>query len=78
MGLIPPGAGWGCACRRRAHRVPARALRHPEILLWERFWLERNKDLDRELYGQVKWHNPDLEFGINVWNCNHFNLFRKA
>src|SRR5690606_30643680 len=51
---------------------------NPEILIWERFWLERNKDLDRELYGQVKWCNPDLEFGLNVWNRNHFNPFRKA
>ena len=51
---------------------------NPEVLLWERFWLERNKDLDRELYGQVKWCNPDLEFGLNVWNRNHFNPFRKA
>jgi hypothetical protein len=53
-------------------------LAHPELLLWERFWLERNKDLDRELYGQVKWCSPDLEFGLNVWNRNHFNPFRKA
>jgi len=53
-------------------------LRNPEILLWERFWLERNKDLDRELYGLVKWCNPDLSFGLNVWNRNHFNPFRKA
>jgi hypothetical protein len=53
-------------------------LRNPEILLWERFWLERNKDLDRELYGLVKWCNADLEFGLNVWNRNHFNPLRKA
>jgi hypothetical protein len=53
-------------------------LAHPEFLLWERFWLERNKDLDRELYGLVKWCSPDLEFGLNVWNRNHFNPFRKA
>jgi ABC-type dipeptide/oligopeptide/nickel transport system permease subunit len=26
-------------------------LRHPEVLIWERFWLERSKDLDRELHG---------------------------
>lgn len=53
-------------------------LANPEVLLWERFWLERNKDLDRELYGQVKWCKPDLEFGLNVWNRNHFNPLRKA
>ena len=53
-------------------------LRNPEVLIWERFWLERNKDLDRELYGIVKWCNSDLEFGLNVWNRNHFNPIRKA
>ncbi len=51
---------------------------NPEVLLWERFWLERNKALDKELYGIVKWCDPSLEFGLNVWNRNHFNPFRKA
>ena len=53
-------------------------LGHPELLIWERFWLERNKDLDRELYGIVKWSKPSLKFGLNVWNRNHFNFIRKA
>ena len=50
----------------------------PEIMLWERFWVERNKDMDRELYGITKWVNPSLEFGLNVWNRNHLNPLRKA
>lgn len=53
-------------------------LANPEILLLERHWVRRNKDLDRELYGITKWSNPDLEFGLNVWNRNHFNPIRKA
>lgn len=53
-------------------------LANPEALIWERFWLERNKDLDREIYGLVKWCKPNLSFGLNVWNRNHFNLFRRA
>ncbi len=53
-------------------------LRHPEVLLWERFWLERNKDLDRELHAIVKAARAELEFGLNVWNRNHFNPVRKA
>lgn len=53
-------------------------LRNPEILLWERFWLERNKDLDRELYALTKSSNASLSFGLNVWNRNHFNPIRKA
>jgi len=51
---------------------------NPEILLWERFWVERNKDMDRELYGIVKWCRSDLQFGLNVWNRNHLNPIRKA
>lgn len=51
---------------------------NPEILVWERFWVERDKDLDRELYGIVKWCNPALKFGLNVWNRNHLNPLRKA
>lgn len=53
-------------------------LKNPEVLIWERFWLERSKDLDAELYGVVKWCNPKLSFGLNVWNRNHFNPIRKA
>ncbi len=53
-------------------------LRNPEVLIWERFWLERNQALDRELYGVVKFCNPSLSFGLNVWNRNHFNPIRKA
>jgi hypothetical protein len=34
-------------------------LDNPEALVWEKFWLERNKDLDRELYGLVKWCKPN-------------------
>lgn len=52
--------------------------RNPEALLWERFWVERNKALDRELYGIVKFCDPELEFGLNVWNRNHLNPWRKA
>ena len=50
----------------------------PEILEWEKIWLERNKDLDKEIYGLVKWVNPNLSFGLNVWNRNHFNFIRKV
>ena len=51
---------------------------NPEVLVWERFWVERDKDLDRELYGITKWCNSKLKFGLNVWNRNHLNLLRKA
>ena len=51
---------------------------NPEVLVWERFWVERDKDLDRELYGITKWCDSRLKFGLNVWNRNHLNPLRKA
>jgi hypothetical protein len=51
---------------------------NPHALVWERFWVETNKALDRELYGIVRFCNPKLEFGLNVWNRNHLNPWRKA
>src|SRR5439155_16161772 len=36
---------------------------NPDVLLWERFWVERNKELDRELYGIVKFCDSRIEFG---------------
>mgnify|MGYP001156813139 CR=1 FL=1 len=53
-------------------------LENPEALIFERHWIKRNKDLDRELYGITKWCNPEIEFGLNVWNRNHLNPIRKA
>ena len=53
-------------------------LDNPEFLLFERHWVRRNKDLDRELHGVTKRCDPGLEFGLNVWNRNHFNPVRKA
>lgn len=53
-------------------------LYNPEILIWEKLWLENNKNLDKELYGLVKWINSDIEFGLNIWNRNHFSPLRKA
>jgi len=52
--------------------------RNPEILVWEKFWVERNKLLDRELYGIMKYRNSEMQFGLNVWNRNHLNPLRKA
>jgi hypothetical protein len=71
---------------RRGDRMPDGALvelmrvvyEHPEVLRWERFWVERNKQLDRELYGIVKFCDSKIEFGLNVWNRNHLNPWRKA
>ncbi|MCY4400692.1 MAG: hypothetical protein OXE96_15340 [Gemmatimonadetes bacterium] len=53
-------------------------LDNPEFLLFERHWVRRNKDLDRELHGVTKRCDPELQFGLNVWNRNHFNPLRKA
>jgi hypothetical protein len=58
VGLLPEGARRRDLRRRRVIEFLRVLLANPEVLIWERFWLERNKDLDRELYGLVKWCEP--------------------
>ena len=56
--LLPGGAGAArSSMTGRSSSSCAFSTTNPEILLWERFWVERNKDMDRELYGIVKWCN---------------------
>ena len=44
---------------------------------WEKF-VRKNKDLDKEIYGLVKWVNPKLSFCLNVGVINHFNLIENS
>jgi hypothetical protein len=72
---VRAGAGLGDGALVEFLRV---LYRNPEVLLWERFWVERNRALDSELYGIVKFCDASIEFGLNVWNRNHLNPWRKA
>lgn len=52
---------------------------HPEVLQWEKFWLDSHKSLYHEVYGTVKWLDPRKEVGIHVWQLiNTFHPFLRA
>ena len=54
-------------------------LRYPEVLLWEKMWLESHHAFYRELYGLVKFYDPSYEFGIGIWQViNTYNPYLRA
>ncbi len=54
-------------------------LRYPEVLLWEKMWLESHHAFYRELYGLVKFFDPSFEFGIGIWQViNTYNPYLRA
>ena len=54
-------------------------LRHPEVLLWEKLWLDSHQAFYRELSGLVKFYDPSYEFGIGIWQViNTYNPYLRA
>lgn len=54
-------------------------LRYPEVLLWEKMWLESHQAFYRELSGLVKFFDPSYEFGIGIWQViNTYNPYLRA
>ena len=54
-------------------------LRYPEVLLWEKMWLESHHAFYRELSGLVKFFDPSCEFGIGIWQViNTYNPYLRA
>jgi len=54
-------------------------LHNPEIVHYEKMWHESHKDLARELYGLMKWLQPDAFIGQMVWQyINTFNPILRA
>ncbi len=52
---------------------------HPEVLQWEKFWVDSHKSLYHEIYGAVKWFDPKKEVGMHVWQLiNTFHPFLRA
>ncbi len=54
-------------------------LRYPEVLMWEKLWLESHHGFYRELSGLVKFYDPDYEFGLGIWQViNTYNPYLRA
>jgi hypothetical protein len=54
-------------------------LHHPEVLLWEKLWLDAHQDFYREVAGLVRYFNPKHEVGFGIWQIiNTYNPYLKA
>lgn len=54
-------------------------MSYPEILAYEKFWRECHSEMHREIYGLVKWLDPNLKVGMHVWQVtNTYSPLLKA
>lgn len=54
-------------------------FKHPEVVRWEKFWVDSHRRLYHEIYGGVKWLAPSIEVGIHVWTMiDSFHPFLRA
>jgi hypothetical protein len=54
-------------------------LHHPEVLMWEKMWLDAHQAFYHEIGGLVKYFNPKNEFGLGIWQIiNTYNPYLKA
>lgn len=54
-------------------------LHYPEVLMWEKLWLDSHQAFYRELAGLVKFYDPAYEFGLGIWQViNTYNPYLRA
>jgi hypothetical protein len=53
-------------------------LRHPELLVWETFWSDSMREMQREFYAKAKSIRPDVQIGFHIWHNIAFNPMYRA
>ena len=54
-------------------------LNYTEVLQWEKLWLDGQKALCREIYGLVKFLDPEKEVGLGLWQwITTYNPYLRA
>ncbi len=54
-------------------------LHHPEVLMWEKMWLDAHRNFYHEIAGLVRFFNPANEVGLGIWQViNTYNPYLKA
>lgn len=54
-------------------------LHHPEVLMWEKMWLDAHISFYAEVAGLVRFFNPKNEVGFGIWQViNTYNPYLKA
>lgn len=54
-------------------------LNYPEVLQWEKMWTDAHKALYQEIYGIVKFIDPNRKLGLSIWQeIDTFNPYLRA
>ncbi len=52
--------------------------RYPEILGWDQLWHDGYRELQRRIYGAVKFLDPQVQVGWHLWHHNSFSPLHRA
>lgn len=54
-------------------------LHHPEVLMWEKLWLDAHLSFAQEISGAIRFYDPRHEVGYGIWQViNTYNPYLKA
>jgi hypothetical protein len=54
-------------------------LHHPEVLMWEKMWLDAHQALYHEIAGMIRFSDPKHEVGLGIWQIiNTYNPYLRA
>lgn len=54
-------------------------LHHPEVLMWEKMWLDAHQALYHEVAGMIRFFDPKHEVGLGIWQLiNTYNPYLRA
>ncbi len=53
-------------------------LRHPELLVWETFWADSMREMQREFSARAKAIRPGIPIGYHIWQNISFNPMYRA
>jgi hypothetical protein len=53
-------------------------LTYPEIMAWDQLWYDGYRDLQKRIYGVVKFLAPELQVGWHIWHHNSFSPLLRA
>ncbi|MDZ4767479.1 MAG: hypothetical protein SGI73_23320 [Chloroflexota bacterium] len=54
-------------------------LHHPEVLMWEKMWLDAHQGLYHEISGMIRFSDPKHEVGLGIWQIiNTYNPYLRA
>lgn len=54
-------------------------LHYPEVLMWEKMWLDAHQEFYHEIAGLIRFFDPTHEVGLGIWQViNTYNPYLRA